>query len=59
MRGEMATTIELEVEPLTAEAFIPYGQLIAARDGAADYAQPLLGRPARSTRGGSYRADWK
>ena len=28
----MATTIELEVEPLTAKAFTPYGQLIAARD---------------------------
>ena len=42
MRGEMATTIELEAEPLTAEAFAPYGQLIAARDDAADYAQPLL-----------------
>ena len=38
----MATTIELEVEPLTAEAFSPFGQLIAARDGAADYARPLL-----------------
>lgn len=38
----MATTIELEVEPLTAEAFMPYGQLIAARAAAADYARPLL-----------------
>ena len=38
----MATTIELEVELLTAEAFAPYGQLIAARDGAADFSRPLL-----------------
>ncbi len=38
----MATTIELEAAPLTAEAFAPYGQLIAARDDAADYARPLL-----------------
>ncbi len=38
----MANTIELEVEPLTAEAFTPYGQLIAARDDTADYARPLL-----------------
>ena len=42
MRVGMATTIELKVEPLTAEAFAPYGQLIAARDDAADYARPLL-----------------
>ncbi len=42
MRGGMATTIELEVEPLTAKAFTPYGQLIAARDDAADFARPLL-----------------
>ena len=38
----MATTIELDAEPLTAAAFAPYGQLIAARDDAADYAQPSL-----------------
>ena len=38
----MATTIELEVEPLSAEAFAPFGQLIAARVGAPDHAQPLL-----------------
>lgn len=38
----MATTIELEVEFLSAEAFAPYGQLIAARDGVTDYARPLL-----------------
>ena len=42
MRGEMATTFEIEAEPLTAEAFAPYGQLITALDGAADYARPLL-----------------
>ncbi len=42
MRVGMATTIELKVEPLTAEAFAPYGQLIAARDDVADYARPLL-----------------
>ena len=34
--------IEIEVEPLTAGAFAPYGQLIAARDDAPDYAQPHL-----------------
>ncbi len=39
----MATTIDIEVELLTTEAFAPYGQLIAARDGAADYARPFLG----------------
>ena len=38
----MATMIELEAGPLTAEAFAPYGQLIAAPDGAADFARPLL-----------------
>jgi ureidoglycolate hydrolase len=38
----MTTTIELHVEPLSAEAFAPYGQLIAAGEGAADYARPLL-----------------
>ena len=38
----MATTIELEAEPLTAEAFTPCRQLIAARDNTADYARPLL-----------------
>ncbi len=42
MRGGMTTTIELEVEPLTAKAFTHYGQLIAARDDAADYARPSL-----------------
>ncbi len=38
----MTTTIELEVEPLTAEAFAPFGQLIGANSGAADYSRPLL-----------------
>jgi ureidoglycolate lyase len=38
----MATTFELEAEPLTAEAFAPYGQLIAAGSDAADYTRPLL-----------------
>lgn len=38
----MERRIELEVEPLTSDAFAPYGQLIAARDGVADYARPLL-----------------
>jgi ureidoglycolate hydrolase len=28
---------EVRVEPLTAQAFAPYGRLIAARDGAPDY----------------------
>ncbi len=42
MRGKMATTIEIEVELLTAEAFAPYGQLIAVRDETADYARPFL-----------------
>ncbi len=38
----MTTTIDIEIELLTAEAFAHYGQLIAARDEAADYARPLL-----------------
>ena len=38
----MTTTIKIEVEPLTAKAFAPYGQLIAARETAADYSRPLL-----------------
>ncbi len=40
--GGMTTTIDIEVELLTAEAFAPYGQLIAARDEAADYVRPFL-----------------
>ena len=38
----MTTTIDIEVELLTAEAFTPYGQLITTRDEAADYARPFL-----------------
>ena len=38
----MATTVEVRMERLTAEAFAPYGQLIAAGEARADYARPLL-----------------
>ena len=38
----MATTVEVRMERLTAEAFAPYGQLIAAGERQADYARPLL-----------------
>ncbi len=38
----MATVIEIAIEPLTRESFAPYGQLIAAGDGAPDYARPTL-----------------
>ena len=38
----MATIVEVRMETLTAEAFAPYGQLIAAGEGRADYARPLL-----------------
>ena len=38
----MATIVEVRMERLTAEAFAPYGQLIAAGEAHADYARPLL-----------------
>ena len=38
----MATTVEVKIERLTARAFAPYGQLIAAGEEPADYARPLL-----------------
>ena len=38
----MATIVEVGMERLTAEAFAPYGQLIAAGEAHADYARPLL-----------------
>ena len=38
----MATTVEVRMERLTAEAFAPYGQLIAVGEARADYARPLL-----------------
>ena len=38
----MTTTVEVSMEPLSVGAFAPYGQLIAAREGQADYARPLL-----------------
>ena len=38
----MTTIVEVRMEKLTAEAFAPYGQLIAASEAHADYARPLL-----------------
>ena len=38
----MATIVEIRTERLCAEAFAPYGRLIAAGEGPADYARPLL-----------------
>ena len=38
----MTTTVEVGMERLTAEAFAPYGRLIAAGEQQADYARPLL-----------------
>ena len=38
----MTTIVEVRMEELTAEAFAPYGQLIAAGEENADYARPLL-----------------
>ena len=38
----MGTIVEVRMERLTAEAFAPYGRLIAAGEARADYARPLL-----------------
>jgi len=38
----MTTVIDIAIEPLTRDSFAPYGQLIAAGDGAPDYARPTL-----------------
>ena len=38
----MTTIVEVRMEKLTAQAFAPYGQLIAAGEKPADYARPLL-----------------
>lgn len=38
----MTTIVEVRMERLTAKAFAPYGQLIAAGESHADYARPLL-----------------
>ena len=38
----MTTIVDIRMERLTAEAFAPYGQLIAAGEEQADYARPLL-----------------
>ena len=38
----MGAIVEVRMERLTAKAFAPYGQLIAAGEAHADYARPLL-----------------
>ena len=48
----MPTTIEIPVEPLTAAAFAPFGQLIGAHDGA-----PLFSAPGVKTWGVDFEID--